>query len=356
MIAPHAGQFSVHHADMRMRVKLWGVRGSLARPLSPQAQRHKARSLLCEATPADLASVEAIDRYLDRSAHSWTYGGNTSCVEVSFDDQLFVLDAGTGLYDLQQQLLRDERFQGNRLHLNLFFTHFHWDHICGLPFFAPLFMPGRRLDLWSGRSDAEKLLAVQMGGAHFPVKWPKLPSERVFHQLVPQRAAAVGGAEVRIMPLIHPDKAYGYRISVGGRSVCYLTDTEVSKNPYGLAASYSTFVAGADVVIVDAMYGFLEYHDKVNFGHSTIYNFIDFFKETEIGELVIFHHDPMASDEQVTQLWREAQRYKTVIAPQARWKLTAAREGMTWDWEPAPRTAAPRKAAARRRPASRRTP
>jgi phosphoribosyl 1,2-cyclic phosphodiesterase len=297
---------------------------------SPQL-RDKAHALLAEATPADLASPEAIDRYLARSAHSWTYGGNTSCVEVSFADQLFVLDAGTGLRSLGQRLKDDGRDKD--VGINVFFTHFHWDHICGFPFFPPIYQPGRAIDIWSGRSDASQLLATQMGGAHFPVKWDKLPSTVTTHQLPEDEATEIAGAEVRILPLIHPDKAYGYRITVGGRSMCYLTDTEVSKNPYKLAEVYSAFVTGADVVIVDAMYGFLEYHDKVNFGHSTIYNFIDFFKDTDIGELVIFHHDPLATDANVTQLWREATRYKAVIAPQARWKLSAAFEGQEWRFE-----------------------
>jgi phosphoribosyl 1,2-cyclic phosphodiesterase len=297
---------------------------------SPQL-RDKARALLAEATPADLASGEAIDRYLDRSAHSWTYGGNTSCVEVSFGDQLFVLDAGTGLRSLGQRLKEEGR--DGKVGINIFFTHFHWDHICGFPFFPPIYFPGREIGIWSGRSDAAELLAVQMGSAHFPVKWDKLPSKITCRQLPEDKPTTVAGAEVRILPLIHPDKAYGYRISVGGRSVCYLTDTEVSKNPYKLAEVYSGFVSGADVVIVDAMYGFLEYHDKVNFGHSTIYNFIDFFKDADIGELVIFHHDPLATDANVTQLWREAMRYKAVIAPQAKWKLSAAREGQEWRFE-----------------------
>jgi phosphoribosyl 1,2-cyclic phosphodiesterase len=311
-----------------MHVRLWGVRGSLATPLTTNAVRAKARALLAEATPADISSESAIDAYLSKSPHSWTYGGNTSCVEVSFEDQVFILDAGTGIRGLAQ-LLKDQG-KDRSAGLNLFFTHFHWDHICGLPFFPPLYMPDRVIDIWSGRKDSQSLLAAQMGSAHFPVKWPTLKSQITCHQLPEKLATRINGAEVRIMPLIHPDKAFGYRISHRGRSICYLTDTEVSKNPYRLAETYSSFVAGADVVIVDAMYGFLEYHDKVNFGHSTIYNFIDFFKETEIGELVIFHHDPMATDANVTQLWREAIRYKAVIAPHATWKLSAAFEGQEW--------------------------
>jgi len=334
-----------------MRVRLWGVRGSLATPLTSTLVRAKARALLAEATPADISSESAIENYLNRSPHSWTYGGNTSCVEVSFDDQVFILDAGTGIRGLGQ-MLKDEG-KDRSCGLNLFFTHFHWDHICGLPFFGPLYMPERIINVWSGRRDSEKLLAAQMGGAHFPVKWKSLKSRLTCHQLPVKKQTDVAGAQVAILPLIHPDRAFGYRITVRGCSVCYLTDTEVSKNPYRLAEVYSKFVAGADVVIVDAMYGFLEYHDKVNFGHSTIYNFIDFFKETPIGELVIFHHDPMATDPNVTQLWREAIRYKAVIAPNATWKLSAAFEGQTWELSDQPEPKTVRTAASSRKKAAR---
>ena len=312
-----------------MRIRLWGVRGSLATPMSPAQLRHKAKALLSEATAADLATPDAIEAYLDRSEHAWSYGGNTSCVEVSFADQVFMLDAGTGARQLGGSLMADGRAKTHGLHC--FFTHFHWDHICGFPFFAPIYTPGREIHVWSGRSDAAALLATQMGGAHFPVKWDRLPAKVSCTQLPEDGPTAIAGAEVRILPLIHPDKAYGYRVSHGGRSVCYLTDTEVSSNPTVLADRYASFVEGADVVIVDAMYGFLEYHDKVNFGHSTIFNFIDFFKDANIGELVIFHHDPMASDPQISRLAADARRYKALMAPNAAWNLSAAREGQTWE-------------------------
>lgn len=311
-----------------MRVRLWGVRGSLATPMNAAQLREKTRALLAEASPADLASPQAIDAYLDRSPHSWTYGGNTSCVEVEIDGATFILDAGTGLRALGLQLAADGRAKTHALHFC--FTHFHWDHICGFPYFGPIYAEGRKIDVWSGRSDAQRLLTTQMDDAHFPVKWTMLKSVITCHQLPEDQATEVAGAQVRILPLVHPDKAYGYRIDFGGRSVCYLTDTEVSKNPNRLAESYAKFVEGADVVIVDAMYGFLDYHDHINFGHSTIFNFIDFFREAQIGELVIFHHDPMASDPQVTRLYSDARRYTELVAPNAKWKLSAAREGQEW--------------------------
>ena len=312
-----------------MRVRMWGVRGSLATPMTSAQLREKARALLAEAQPTDLINPQAIEAYLDRTPHSWTYGGNTSCVEVELDNQTCILDAGTGLRSLGLHLKTDGRDLQHGLHF--FFTHFHWDHICGFPYFGPIYIPGRQIDVWSGRSDALRLLTTQMDDAHFPVKWNMLKSSINCHQLPEGEPTTVGEATVRILPLIHPDKAYGYRIDHCGRSVCYLTDTEVSKNPNKAADVYASFVEGADVVIVDAMYGFLDYHDHINFGHSTIFNFIDFFRDANIGELVIFHHDPMASDPQVTRLFMDAKRYTELVAPTAKWKLSAACEGQTWD-------------------------
>jgi hypothetical protein len=137
--------------------------------------RDKLRALLAELCPEDLASAESREAVLARSPHCRTYGGNTSCVEVSFGDQVFVLDAGTGIRELGVQLARDGRLKTHSI--NLFFTHFHWDHICGFPFFPAIYIPGRPIGVWSGRSDAARLLSLQMGDAHFPVKWNNLPSQ-----------------------------------------------------------------------------------------------------------------------------------------------------------------------------------
>jgi phosphoribosyl 1,2-cyclic phosphodiesterase len=291
----------------------------------------KMKALLSEAEPSDLADEAAIDGLLERSSHAWTYGGNTSCLELAFDDQVFILDAGTGLRGLSNGLMADPAGADKKLHV--FFTHFHWDHICGLPFFVPIYQPGREINVWSGRSDADKLLEVQMSSAHFPVKWKTLPSTITCTQLPEGEATPIAGAQVRILPLLRPDKAFGYRVDCPKASVCYLTDTEVSKNPNQLAPVYADFVEGADVVVVDAMYGFLEYHERINFGHSTIFNWIDFFAQSDIGELVIFHHDPNADDEAVTRLLNSAKRYHELVAPNSKWKLSAAREGQEWRWE-----------------------
>lgn len=312
-----------------MQVRCWGVRGSIASPMTTPQLRAKLRRLLNEIKPTDLASPESIESALDLSAESWTYGGNTSCVEVSIGNKIFILDAGTGLRALGMQLAADGRAKTHDIHL--LFSHFHWDHICGFPYFGPIYQPGREISVWSGRSDSERLLRTQMADAHFPVKWDTLPSRITCRQLPEKIVTDIDGVKVSVLPLIHPDKAYGYRIEYGGRAVCYLTDTEVSKNPTQVGDLYSSFVEGADVVIVDAMYGFLDFHEHVNFGHSTIFSFIDMFKDSQIGELVIFHHDPLAADDAVTKLRKDAQRYAELMAQGSAWKISAAFEGQSWD-------------------------
>jgi len=312
-----------------MQIRIWGARGSIPTPFSPKLLRDKLRLLLEEASPDDLADAESIEGFLDRSTHARSYGGNTSCVEVAFDEDVLILDAGSGIRALGAQLFADGRAKTHGLHL--FFTHFHWDHLCGLPFFGPLYVPDRRLDIWSWRDDCERLLAVQMADAHFPVKWPTLKSKRVFHCLDETQEHEVAGARVRLLQLQHPDGAFGYRIDRDGKSLCYLTDTEVSRNPEQHSSHYAEFVEGSDVVIVDAMYGFLEYHEHFDFGHSSVFTWVDFFAESKIRELVVFHHDPQADDQALDKLLESARRYRDLIAPSAQWELSLAHEGQRWE-------------------------
>jgi phosphoribosyl 1,2-cyclic phosphodiesterase len=317
-----------------MQIRIWGARGSLPSPMTSEQLQDKLRSLLQRLDPADLADDEHIDAFLAAAPEARLYGGNTSCVEVQVADEIFVFDAGSGIRAFGADLM--QRTGSTEIPLRCFLTHFHWDHICGFPFFPPIYMPGRELQIYSGRSDSERLLAGQMADAYFPVKWPHLTSRISCQQLAVGQDHPIGPARVRLMKLIHPDQAYGYRVDHGGRSFCYLTDTEVSKQPNAVAQNYADFVAGADVVIVDAMYGFLSYHEHINFGHSTVFNWVDFFRDAAIGELVIFHHDPLASDADIDALVEQARRYAGVIAPESGMRISAAAEGRMWDLPEAP--------------------
>jgi phosphoribosyl 1,2-cyclic phosphodiesterase len=309
-----------------MEVCIWGARGSLPTPMTPAQFRRQVHRILARVQPDDLVSASSIEAFLDQEPMAAIHGGNTSCVSVRFGETVIVCDAGSGLRVLgRESWLADKD-------IHVLFTHFHWDHLCGLPFFAPLYNPNAVLKFHSWHEDTEQWLAGQMAGAYFPVKWHQLPSERRCSYLDPaQSHALTPHVHVSLLELQHPDGAYGYRIHTPDGDVCYLTDTEVSQTPKEYADDYAQFAHGARVVIVDAMYGFLDFHDHINFGHSTAFTWIDFFGHAEVEELVLFHHDPEADELALRSLLTSAREYAEALGVSM--KITAAREGMRWTVE-----------------------
>jgi len=233
------------------------------------------------------------------------YGGNTSCLEVRCGARLLVLDAGTGLRYLGRTLLNS-----GPLDADLYFTHTHFDHVCGLPFFAPFFNPQNRFRLWAGHLGEgltlRRVLSEFMMSPLFPV-----PPE-VFKAGMDYRDFSAGdtlnagpAVSVRSAPLNHPDGATGYRIDYDGRSICYLTDTEhvpgaPDRNILGL-------IEGADLVIYDSMYTDDEYGRYVGWGHSTWQEGVRLCKEAGAKRLVVFHHDPEHDDDMLDRVAREVE-------------------------------------------------
>ena len=267
-------------------VRFWGVRGSIAAP-GPATAR---------------------------------YGGNTSSVEVRCGKRLVLLDAGTGIRYLGNALLAEAP-----LDTDLFFTHTHFDHVCGLPFFKPLFQPQNRFRLWAGhlgeRMTLQQLLRGFMIAPLFPV-----PPE-VFRSGIEYRDFRGGetlspapGITVRTAPLNHPDGATGYRIEYGGRSLCYVTDTE--HVPGAPDVRVLSLIAGADLVIYDCMYTDEEHASSyVGWGHSTWQEAVRLCRSAGVRRLVVFHHDPERDDAQLDAIGRDVQ----AAMPGA----VIAREGLT---------------------------
>jgi phosphoribosyl 1,2-cyclic phosphodiesterase len=253
-------------------VRFWGVRGSIAAP-GPATAR---------------------------------YGGNTSSLEVRCGGRLLLLDAGTGMRYLGNRLLGEAP-----LDADILLTHTHFDHVCGLPFFKPFFQPKNRFRLWAGHLDGElslqRVLREFMMAPLFPV-----PPD-VFRAAIEYRDFRGGatlplerapGVTVRTAALNHPNGATGYRIEYGGKSLCYVTDTEhvpgkPDRNVLGL-------IEGADIVIYDCMYTDEEYaRAYVGWGHSTWQEAVRLCKAARVGKLVVFHHDPDHDDDTLDALGRE---------------------------------------------------
>jgi phosphoribosyl 1,2-cyclic phosphodiesterase len=244
-------------------------------------------------------------------------GGNTSCVEVRCGAERLVLDAGTGLRVLGNALLRDKT---PSMSMTLLLSHFHWDHIQGLPFFVPAYMPQTKLMVVGssdGRHSLRDKLSRQMTEPHFPVQLDDLAAELTYREARPGQRFDVGDVHVRVARLNHPGGVYAYRLDHAGCSVVYATDTE---HYACVDPALRTLAQGADVLIYDAQYTPDEYQSKVGWGHSTFVAGTELAKSAGVGQLVLFHHDPVRTDEGVADIERAAQSlYAATIA---------AREGL----------------------------
>lgn len=249
-------------------------------------------------------------------------GGNTSCVEVRAGSELIIFDAGTGLRRLGNALM-DELPVVARM----FFTHVHWDHIQGFPFFTPAFIKGNRFDLFGARklsSTLAETLAGQMNFPNFPVSLAEMGAQMNFHDLREGEAVACGDAVITNSQLNHPGGVFAYRVDFGGHSVVFATDTE----HYSCVDSKLVALAeAADVLVYDAQYTPEEYRGtdeqaaRTGWGHSTWEEGIKVADAARVRRLVLFHHDPDHDDDAIDHI--EAQ------ARQAFPGASAAREGMS---------------------------
>jgi phosphoribosyl 1,2-cyclic phosphodiesterase len=243
-------------------------------------------------------------------------GGNTACVEVTAGETRIVLDAGSGL-----RALGDGLVARGPTETTILLSHLHWDHIQGLPFFVPLYIPGNRIDVISGPNGVmplEAALRRVMTAPFFPVELDEVAPQVRPREIRAHQVFSVGPVACVAARLNHPDPVYGYRLEVGQRSVVYATDTE---HYACVDPALRTLAAGADVLIYDAQYTPEEYPGKVGWGHSTWSAAVELARAAGVKQLVLFHHDPRRSDAQVADLEARARAaFPGTIA---------AREGMT---------------------------
>jgi phosphoribosyl 1,2-cyclic phosphodiesterase len=241
------------------------------------------------------------------------YGGNTPCVEVRIDDVLFICDGGSGMRELGLDLMQ----RGKRpIEANLFFSHAHWDHIQGFPFFVPAYLPDNNFTVYGtfrGDTKFHQLLSGQMESDYFPVNFSDLGANIVPDDLG-DGVKEIDGVRVACVAQIHHGPSYGYSFEKGGHKVVYATDNELDLQltnreavdadlslPRQVPEQYVQFVAGADLLIADGQYTDAEYPGKVTFGHPRATTLVDLALRAGVKQLAITHHDPMQSDDLVTR-------------------------------------------------------
>lgn len=295
-----------------MKVRFWGVRGSIPSP-GPQTQR---------------------------------YGGNTTCIEVrGKDGALVILDAGTGIFPLAQSLLRSLPVEAN-----IFITHTHWDHIQGLPFFTPIYIPRNKVrihgpfDLVTGRG-IEQAMDVQMQYSFFPIRVAQVEDNLTYVTLLEGKVTKVGGLTITPIQMDHPVTNFGYLVEEDGRTVFFTGDHEPWINIYtpddldyaGYQQSVDQRqsdvdrqVKGVDLLIVDASYTAAEYKaGKLGWGHGTYEGHIEWARKLGVKQLCCTHHEPTRTDDQLEKAFGaalESSGYQQGAAGEP--EMFLAREGL----------------------------
>lgn len=227
------------------------------------------------------------------------YGGDTTCLEIrTKNDELLIVDAGTGIRRLGLQMVRENRLQGHIL-----FTHAHWDHLMGFPFFRPIFVENARFQMhrcpFRSRF-VETVLSQVMSAPYFPVKFSDLRAELVYEDACPM-TFSIDSLDITPVPLNHPNSGSGYKFEENGKRFVFLTDNELGYlHSGGLEAeAYTEFADGADLLIHDAEYTPEEYEVTVGWGHSTYVQAVDLALQAKVKRLGLFHLNQDRSDEQM---------------------------------------------------------
>lgn len=293
-----------------MKLRFWGVRGSIPSP-GPKTVR---------------------------------YGGNTTCLEIESDDgQLIILDAGSGIFPLSQTLIG--KFP---LHAHVFNTHSHWDHIQGLPFFIPLFVPNNRITIYGAydpisQNSISEILTAQLQYRFFPIRECELNAEIDYVSLKDGGKVSIG--EVTITPVLmnHPVVNFGYRIDCRGKSLFFTGDHEKPFNIYEpeddeyamyqdlleqKEADLLEHIRDVDVMVTDSSYTTTEYPAKKGWGHGTFDSCMELAEKARAKQLFLTHHEPTRSDDELEKVFQQSLSARKYLIPE----IDLAREGLIINW------------------------
>lgn len=236
------------------------------------------------------------------------YGGDTTCIEIrTSNEEIIIIDAGSGIRNLGNKLIGE-----NRQRFNLLFTHFHWDHLIGFPFFKPIYSTGTEIDIYGcsySGSTLNEMLSTIMTGPYFPVKFRDINARIKYHSAC-NRKFTLDDIEIQPIALSHPNRAVGYKFEEDGKSVAIMTDNELEyQHEGGLDfEDYVDFLIGVDVLLHDSEYTDEDYERTKTWGHSRYKDTVRLAIEAGVKELGLIHHNQERGDNELDRIVEDCKR------------------------------------------------
>lgn len=290
-----------------MNINVFGARGSIPTPLTQEEYGQKIRETLALYSASREKDIEKFIKQIPPEL-SRISGGNTSCIEIEDEEvnDKIIIDAGSGL-----RVLGGKYLNSNNLTIHIFISHFHWDHICGAPFFKPLYNPTNKVIFYSACDNMIENLERQQHPAHFPISFKSLPAVKSFVKLDLQKTYQLAGFSIRSVDMRHPGGSTSYVFSKNGKKISYVTDTEFTPdNKAEKELYYKACFEGSDILILDSQYSLVEFFNKFEWGHTSSTMATNLALEWRVKKLLLFHFDPEHTDEDLIKLLGEANKIK----------------------------------------------
>lgn len=315
-----------------MRIRFWGTRGSLPTALNAGSVRAKVSSVIDEMggqIPADKDTfIDGLPFHL-----RGTYGGESSCVEIETDhDEYVVCDMGSGARRLALAALGKHGPAAPQTY-NFFMSHLHWDHIMGMPFFVPAYIPGNKIRVHGCHEQLEFAFRRQQENPSFPVPFDVFGADVEFCLLEPEVTTEVAGLAVTPFKQLHAGDSYGYRFENEGKTAVYSTDSEHKLEDASETEYFVNFFQQADIVIFDAMYSLADSQSvKEDWGHSSNMVGVELCHIADAKRLAMFHHEPIFDDQKLDEILAETRRYEEIMRGEHNpLEVISAHDGMEID-------------------------
>lgn len=289
-----------------MQLKMWGTRGSLPRTIDNQTFIDLMDTYVQEADQSGIKSMTEFREYIhNRPSNSpFVYGGNTSCNEIIHEDRSFFVDMGTGIVDACH-----DKMKLGITEYDIFQTHMHWDHIMGLPFFVPIYIPGNRITIYHVHANTPRFVKLLFNGVNFPVKWEDLRATIEFRRIRLYSDVNFGDLKVSSFSLDHPGGSFGYRFDADDQSIAIGVDGEYKRLTPKELGKDLPYYQNLDLLVFDAQYAMDELVSRFDWGHCSAPIGIDLALREGIRNIILTHHDPRSNEVKENRMLAQAEHH-----------------------------------------------